>query len=179
MPAPRPISNLLAAACFSAFVGIACAFPAQTPGLIPSATKRFDSDAPTVNVSIGGGEDTRLWGKTQVSNDALREAVIVALARSGLFLPLVDKPADYQLKVTLLEIQQPDWSLATPVRVDAGWTLAETGSGNLVWAKRISTTFTAPFSAALIGTKRCRIATEGATRENIVEAIRKLSTLAL
>jgi hypothetical protein len=48
-----------------------------------------------------------------------------------------------------------------------------------VWHKTITSSYTAPFSAAFVGVTRLRLAMEGAARKNIEQAIQDISQLRL
>jgi len=165
--------------CCSALVAGGCAFPAQAPAIVPAASARLSVDAPTVNIRAVGGEATRLWGYPKLSNTAMAEAVSLAVAQAGLFLPLVDRVADYQLEVVLVRLDQKFWGVPTRVGLHVSWSLAKTRDLDRVWGDEISTSHTASVGTALIGTKRSRLATEAAARENIRQAIDRMSALDL
>ncbi len=176
-----------------------CAFAAKPIGMVPplqalagaslpsvSAPRALAAPRPlaapraaTINVKTAGGAATRLWGKSQISNDALAEAVQTALVDSQLFLPLVDRAADYQLVVALEEVEQPDWGVVTTVRVSTRWSLTLTGTTQPLWTDTISAQHTATLLDAVIGTRRCRLATEGAAREAIRVGVERLSRVPL
>ncbi|MDJ0851476.1 MAG: hypothetical protein QNK04_24130 [Myxococcota bacterium] len=171
-----------------------CAFAAQPLSMVPpmpglaasplllAATPLPSVAAPqpaTLNVRTAGGAKTRLWGKSQISNVALAEAVQAALSDSQLFLPLVDRAADYQLEVVLEHLDQPDWGVVTTVRVSTRWRLTRTGAAQPLWTDTIAAEHTATLLDAVIGTRRCRLATEGAAREAIRLGVERLARVPL
>jgi hypothetical protein len=162
-----------------AVTALGCAFAAEPLAMAPRTAVLGPPEPATVNVQGAGGASTRLWGKSQISNAALTEAVQTALADSRLFLPLVDRVAEYQLQVVLEALEQPYWGVVTTVRVSTHWTLTRTGTSKPLWTDTISTQHTATLFDAMIGTRRCRLATEGAAREAIREALNRLSLVPL
>ncbi len=154
-----------------------CSFATTADGMAPSIPRRVVAEPRTVNVAAYGGEPTYLWSYSRISDEALTAAMQQALAGSGMLEPLVDRAADYQLDATILEIRQPMFSLATRVELGVLWRLRR--GGEVLWEETIRSEHTTPFSEALIGTKRCRLATEGAARANIAEALRRIEQLQL
>lgn len=172
---PRPLSRWLLPALGPVLLVLGCAFPTEPASMVPLRAIRAQAFARTVNVRTDGGSHTVLWGKSQISNSALKQAVLEALVEAGLMLPLEDRMGDYQLEVVLQEIEQPSWSLVTTVNVRTLWILTPTGGQQPVWSEQIAGSSTATLLDAMIGTRRCRLATEGAAQDVIAEAMRQLS----
>ncbi len=174
--------SALSAALLAGWVGAAvlvftaCAFPTRPGSMAPLGpdVARDFSEAPTVNVQTLGGQVTFPWYKPKISNDAFSQAAMLALARSGVLLPVIDKAADYQLELTIAGLEQPTWHVHTGVSLVVAWKLWRTGSDDVHWQDVIRTRFLTPFQSDLIAQQRLRIATEGAARENIREAISEL-----
>jgi hypothetical protein len=160
-------------------LAVGCAFATTSDGMAPGPLPGDLPRGPSVNLRAAGGRATSLWGKSQISNAGFDEALARALLQRGLLLPLVDRPADYQLEVDLRELRQPDFSLVTRVELTVDWTLWSTRTGEVLWRDAIHTSHTATPWDALIGTRRCRLATEGAARANIRAAIEQLARLGL
>ncbi len=180
VPAPPSLAMMPAAPSTSGSLlstGVPAALPTSGG---PLSTRAPAAPRPaSVNVRSAGGAETRLWGKSQISNAALAEAVQSALADAELFLPLVDRAADYQLEVVLERLEQPDWGVVTTVRVSTRWRLTRTGAAQPLWTDVIAASDTATLLDAVIGTRRCRLATEGAAREAIREGIARLGRVPL
>jgi len=174
--ASAPIALVLLAL---ALPQLGCAFATTSEAMIPVQLPALRPGDRSVNLQTRGGRATHLWGKSQISNRAFNEALAHSLVRANLLWPLIDRVADYQLEATLVELQQPSFSLATRVDIGVAWRLWHTETRRVVWDERIRTSDTASLSEALIGTKRCRLATERAARANIREAIERMSRLDL
>lgn len=169
----------LAWACLITAACMGCAFAAEPIAMVPDVAPARKPQAATVNVRGSGGALTRLWGKSQISDAALTEALETALADSGLFVPLEDRAGDYQLEVVIEHVQQPTWSLVTTVTVQTHWSFGLTGASDPIWTGAIVGTDTATLLDAMIGTKRCRLATEGAARRAIRDGVMRLAKLRL
>ena len=72
-------------------------------------------------------------------------------------------------------LEQPNWSLLTTVHVHTRWSPSRTGRPDPIWTEYISGRSTATLLDAIFGTKRCRLATEGAAREAIREGVERLA----
>ena len=81
--------------------------------------------------------------------------------------------------MVLEELEQPTWSLVTTVRLATRWTLTRTGASRPLWTERIDAQHTATLLDAMIGTRRLRLATEGAARRAIHEALERLARVRL
>jgi hypothetical protein len=109
-----------------------------------------------------------------MTNDAFNDAAMLALAQSGVLVPVVDHPGDYQLEITIAGVDQPTWHADTDVSIVVAWKLWPTGSDDVRWQDVLRTTYHTDFGEDLIAKERLRLATEGAVRENIREAIQAL-----
>lgn len=154
---------------------LGCAFPTEPLSMVPRVSGAAQKELASVNVQGLGGARTRLWGKSQISNAALTEAVQRAVAEARVFIPVEDRVGDYQLEVEIERLEQPTWSLLTTVHVHTRWSLSRTGRPDPIWTEHISGRFTTTLLDAMIGTKRCRLATEGAAREAIREGVERLA----
>ncbi len=161
-----------------------CVSPAEPVAMIPSEVPDelafVDPSRPSLNVTTRGGDPgpTIDW-RARISSEGFSDAVRTAIAAEGSFLPVEDEPGEYQLDITIEQLDHPSWSLDTPVHMQARWTLTRTGSGEPLWTRTISTTHTAPFGDAIIRAKRLRLAAEGAARANIRDGVREVSDLGL
>ena len=156
-----------------------CAFATTNEGMAPPSLRVVRETGATVNLKTTGGRATRPWGRSQISNEVFSESVAVALVRAGLLRPLIDKAADFQLEAALVELNQPLVSLRSRVDVGIAWKLWRTETREVVWEETLRTHHTTTIADALFGTRRCRLATEGAARANIAVAIDRLSQLDL
>jgi hypothetical protein len=65
------------------------------------------------------------------------------------------------------------------VTVEVTWTLARQSDHQIIWQKSITSTYTAKTGEAFAGVTRLRLATEGAARLNIRDAIGQMGALNL
>ena len=63
--------------------------------------------------------------------------------------------------------------------IETSWTLTRLSDHAVIWQKSITTSHTAKTGEAFAGVTRLRLATEGAARDNIQDAITHLSLLPL
>jgi len=144
--------------------------------MTPSPASRL-AQGPLRSVSIQttGGVETFSLGRSKISNRAFTEALADALRESGLLVAVADQAADYHLAVSIDELQQPHVALPMTVRLTTSWKLWPRGERQPVWHESLSTTYTEPFAEEFFGIKRLRLATEGAARQTIEQAVLRLS----
>jgi hypothetical protein len=65
------------------------------------------------------------------------------------------------------------------VKMEVGWTLKRASDDKTVWQEAIRSEHTSTPGEAFAGVTRVRLATEGAVKNNIAEAMSKLATLSL
>jgi len=154
----RPILALAALALAS------CATrPAE---LVPDLTAPVKTGDPVTVRAAGGAERSNL-GAAGVSNDALRSALETALVDSELFKRVA--PGGYQLEAFLIDLTQPAMGFNMTVEVQVDYVLRR--GGRTIWRDSIVSTHTTTVGEAFAAADRVRLATEGAVRENIRQAI--------
>lgn len=162
----------LAALALGAGFALGCASGAQPGGMKPDLASRFSQDEPrTVSIQAEGGDATFPLGRSKISNRAFTEALAEALRESGLMIALVDHSADYHLFVRIEDLQQPHWAFPMTVRLTTSWRLWSRGRREPIWRETLSKTYTEPFEEEFFGIKRLRLATEGAARQTIEQAV--------
>jgi hypothetical protein len=108
--------------------------------------------------------------------DALRASI----GKSKL-LEVVDQPteADYHLLTAIVRYQIPTGGFDKTCRMTVRYILKRPSEAKPVWFEEIANVKTCGVSDAFAGGTRQRITAEGAARENIQEALEKISTLKL
>jgi hypothetical protein len=155
---------------------LGCASPARPGGMTPSPAGQLAQGPPrTVTIHTTGGVETFPLGRSRISNQAFTEALADALRESGLLLALADQTADYHLAVAIDELEQPHVAFPMTVRLTTTWQLRPRDEHQPLWHETLSTTYTEPFAEEFFGIKRLRLATEGAARQNIEQAVLRLS----
>ncbi len=157
-----------------------CCTTATHEGMIPMNFESSARSQKTVSVSVEGGKELDELKRTQISNAEFREALLQAIANSGAFSRVIEGNAgDYQLTVAIFSLEQPVFGFSFTVKMEAGWTLKRTATGETVWQESIKSEHTATTGDAFVGATRLRLATEGAGRNNIRQGLAKISKLNL
>lgn len=144
--------------------------------MIPSNIERIDESSGTITVEVGGGQETNPLWTSQISNEDFTEAILAAIEKSGLFNPVSsDDKADYLLKVNILEKSQPIVGLDIDMSLKAKWELMNNDTSDMIWTDTIATTYRVKMSECFVAAERIQRANEGAARENIKEAVNRLS----
>jgi hypothetical protein len=165
-----------ALAALSVALLLGCASPAQPGGMTPRLARPAAAAPPrTVSIQTTGGTETFALGRSKISNRAFTEALADALRESGILVALADQSADYHLAVAIDELEQPHVAFPMKVRLTTSWKLWPRDEHEPVWRETLSTTYTEPFAEEFFGIKRLRLATEGAARQNIEQAVARLS----
>lgn len=121
-----------------------------------------------VSVSVSGGEP----GPLKISDEGFAEALRTSIQSSGLFGGVSDH-GPYRLEAFIGTLSQPMMGLSMTVDMKVSYTLRKGGS--TVWQRTIDSTHTSTPGEAFVGVTRLRMATEGAARENIRQALQALS----
>jgi hypothetical protein len=167
----------IAALCAAAAVMAGCATPSKPENMIAKPAVAGVHHAQTTSVVVAGGSDTSSLGKSQISNDAFRQAIAASIEQSKTFSAVVQgKGGDYQLGVTVISMDQPSFGLSFTVKMEAAWSLKK-ADGTPVWQDSIKSEGTATTGDAFAGVERLRIANEKAAQANIAAALGKIGQL--
>ncbi|NNL64805.1 MAG: hypothetical protein HKP30_01050, partial [Myxococcales bacterium] len=134
---------------FLLLIALGCASGATPEGMrlgpLPAPVSAAPAgDTPTLTIAVRGGRATNPLGTSKISNRAFLEALVVEIARTGRFRPVFDRVADFHLDVAIVSFEQPFWGwLDMEVALAADWTLTRQETGETVWARRVSSRFTA------------------------------------
>ncbi|MDH5433177.1 MAG: hypothetical protein OEY19_04470 [Gammaproteobacteria bacterium] len=124
---------------------------------------------------VSGGESTNPMWTSEISNEAFREALKLSLS----WQKLLSETGRYQLKVELVNVDQPMFGLDLEVTTNVRYILTDTKNNKVVLDESVIVGFTATLSDALMAFERLRIANEGSSKANIKGFIEKLSELNL
>jgi len=123
---------------------------------------------------------TQLVGASQIGDEDFVTALRQTIEQSGLFAHVLnDKTAKYQLRAVITHIDRTYFGFDMTTSMEVDYTLSRNESTQVVWHKAITSSYTAPFRAALHGNARTQLAAEGAARNNIEQAIQEMSKLGL
>jgi hypothetical protein len=92
---------------------------------------------------------------------------------------LRDASGHYHLHETVQGLEEDIFGLDMTASMEVSYVLARMSPKGIVWEKKIRTSHTAGMSDSLISITRLRLATEGASRKNIEQAIQDISALKL
>jgi hypothetical protein len=92
----------------------------------------------------------------------------------------IDSNVPYILKIRVIRIDAPSFSIRMTISMDVVWSLTRTTDGASLLQEVIPSTYTGgAFEGGLIGADRVRAGTEGAARENIRVGMEMLAALDL
>jgi nucleoside diphosphate kinase len=157
-----------------------CATPATHEGMIPRDYDTPTRHARTVSIKVGGGQETSAMWKSQISDEAFSKALVEAITKSQVFSKVIEgQGGEYLLNVGIISMDQPSFGLNFTVKMEAGWSLVNAATGQVVWQKAIKSEHTATAGDAMVGATRLRLANEGAARNNIQLGLAEISRLKL
>jgi len=162
------------------FIG-GCATPAQSNAMIPTSMGTVTKHQESVSLNVTGGSETSAAGASQISNADFASALGQSIQQSGLFAKIIPagQSSDYHLEVAIVRLQQPMFGFSMTATIETNWTLTKVSDHTVAWRKAITTSHTAKTGEAFAGVTRLRLATEGAARDNIQDAISQLSGVTL
>jgi hypothetical protein len=111
-----------------------------------------------------------------------KSKVAVSMIRSsGTFSSeLISEDTPYFLNIRIIEVDAPSFSIRMTVGMNVFWTLYRTAGKTEFLHEKIHSTYTgSAFEGGLSGANRARVATEGATRENVRMGMALLESLDL
>jgi hypothetical protein len=158
-----------------------CATPAQSGAMMPTAMGSVTKHPGTLVINVDGGSETSAAGASQISNKDFAAALEQSIQQSGLFSQVIPfgQASDYNLDVQIVRLQQPMMGFSMTATLETNWTLTRLSDKSVVWRKAVVSSHTAKTGEAFAGTTRLRLATEGAARNNIQDAIAQMSALTL
>jgi len=154
-----------------------CATPIQPAEMTPASFEIQNKHDASVQLKVEGGQETNPVGFEQISGTNFQQAIADAIRNSGVFSHFKESGADYKLSVGIISVNQPAFGLNVFVSMAAQWKLTRIATGEVVLQEVIIKSSTAGMDKGILGTTRCRKATQGAAQENIKEGIFRLSQL--
>ena len=155
-----------------------CASPPTQEAMVPTNMVITKKHPETVRLDVAGGAGDAAG--LAVSNAALEAALSQAIKESKLFSQVVKGTGgDYLLTANVFSVNQPMFGMAMTVKMEVGWTLTRASDGKTVWQEAIRSEHTSTPGEAFAGVTRVRLATEGAVKNNIAEAMGRLGMLVL
>jgi hypothetical protein len=157
-----------------------CATASQPAAMAATAIVPRHRSSGSVMVEVAGGSETTATTGPNISNTDFATAIRRSITESRLFAAVAGAtPADYRLDVLIARVQQPMFGAAFSVSMECTWRLTHETDQEVVWEKAITSSFTGKWNDAFAGVTRLRMATEGAARNNISDAILQMGELNL
>ncbi|MBL8397725.1 MAG: hypothetical protein JNL84_06200 [Candidatus Accumulibacter sp.] len=162
-------------------VGCVTPIPANRQAMTPPSISIGTHHPYSVSVKTSGGSETDGLGSSNISNAELQAAIESAITDSRVFQRLIrgSDGSDYELTVTLYELNKPLFGGTFTVGMETAWTLTRTSDRRVVFRKGISSTGVATTSDTWIGVHRLRMAVEAAARDAISQGIQALAATKL
>jgi len=172
------VSTLLALLIIPLFMA-GCATASKPEALVPKTPVAGIQHPQTVSVVSAGGSETSALGKSQISTEALQQALIAAIEKNKTFSSVVKgSGGDYRLAVTVVSVDQPSFGFSFTVKMEAAWSLKK-ADGTVVLQESIKSEGTAGATEAFAGVERLRLANEAAARANISAGLTRIGALRL
>lgn len=175
------IATLFLLSCSLAAAGLTgCASPAERSAMVPASVSVAQKHDASVSVRTSGGSDTGAMDSSNIADPDLKAAIEEGISKHGLFKQIIQgKGADYELSVSIIQLDKPIFGASFTVTLEAGWTVTRLSDRNIVLRKSIRSTHTAGMGDAFAGVTRLRLAVEGAVRSNIQQGLEEISRLKL
>lgn len=167
----------LAAACGIVAVLAGCATAAKPEEMVPASVVAGIAHAQTASVVVAGGSETNAMGKSQISNDAFRQALVTSIQQNKTFSGVVEgEQGDCRLAVTVVNVDQPSFGFSFTVKMEAAWSLKK-ADGTVLLQESIKSEGVAGATDAFAGVERLRLANEAAVRNNIAAGLARIGEL--
>ena len=165
------LKMLLLLSAFSILIMTGC-MPKPNPivsaAMIPENIQLENKHPYSLNIDVFGGHKPNCINFC-ITTEAFLDAVTSSISNTGVFSITSNKEdADYLLDIIIMK----NWINKESTLITQ-WELTNTDSKSIIWSEVIST----KQSSSLWGNKRFKEANELTAKENITEAIKKMSSL--
>ncbi len=97
-----------------------CATASLPESMVPTKIDSGVRHAQSAGVVVAGGSATSAMGKSQISNEALQQAIVASLEKAKTFASVVKGGGgDYPPAVTVVTMDQPSVGLTFTVKLEA------------------------------------------------------------
>lgn len=168
LPVSKRLAPLLCPWALAALLG-SCSTAATFEGMVPTSFETVNGHPETVRVSVTGGQESVALGRPQITDATFTQAVVASIKKARTFSDVIEDNSpseDYLLTVTLFSMDK--LIFRQTVKLEAGWTLRRGATGAIVWRESIVSDSTH---------SDLKAATEAAARNNIAQALAKISKL--
>lgn len=170
----RALLILLALACTG------CPATLKPEAMTPQVSAPAHRSASDIAIAVFGATDISARKPIHITDEDFTEALGSSIENSGLFRKaLRDASGKYQLQATFMQLDEQIFGIDMTASMEVSYALARTSPKGVLWEKKISSSHTAGMSDSVISITRLQLATEGAARRNIEQAIQEISKLQL
>lgn len=156
-------------------ITLAAGCAARSEHMIPKDFTASRQNSGSVTVTVVDAREKR-EGKLTIAPETFARAIRQSIEASKLFGSVAPQGGTYDLRVGIIRVSQ-DTGPTAVAGMASRWTLTSAGKSDPLFDQVITKSYSAKFSEGATGDTRQRAANEGAAREVISEAIRKLSNL--
>lgn len=169
-----PLLILLALVCTG------CPAAIKSEAMIPLAPMSAHKSTAAIAIAVLGATDISAPKPIRISDEDFAQSIRESFERSGLFRKSVaGTQAAYQLQAVFVQFDHALPGLEVQASMEVNYTLASTTPKKVLWERGIFTTHAVGYGESLMPMTRLQLATEGAARRNIEQAIQEISKLKL
>lgn len=171
---------LMLGALSCAVVLTGCASSANKDAMVPQGVTLAKKHEHSVAVRTSGGAETTAMDSSNIADPDFRAAIEAAIVENKAFRSVVQgKDADYDLAVSITQLDKPVIGFSFTVNLEASWVLSRQSDKSVVLKKMVRSSHTATVGDAFAGVTRLRMAVEGAARKNIELGLQEIGQLSL
>lgn len=175
----RSIRTLVVTSLAAVFL-YGCASSANREAMTAQSLQLNKHHDRSVSVKTAGGSDTGAMDSSNIADEDFRAAIEESIKQSKVFKSLIQgKDSDYELAVSIVQLDKPVFGLTFTVNLEAAWVLMKQSDRSVVMKKTIKSSHSATFSDAAVAVTRLRLAVEGAAKKNIEQGLQEIGGLTL
>lgn len=157
-----------------------CASSANREGMTAQNLQINKHHEHSVAVKTSGGNETGAMDSSNITDEDFKGAIEESIKQSKVFKSLIQgKDSDYELAVSIVQLDKPVFGLTFTVNLEAAWVLMKQSDRSVVMKKSIKSSHSATFGDAAVGITRLRLAVEGAAKKNIELGLQEIARLTL
>ena len=157
-----------------------CPASIKSEAMIPLAPISVHKSTSDVGIAVLGATDISAPKPVRISDEDFAQSLRESFEKSGLFRKSVTgAQAAYQLQAVFVQLDYALPGLEVQASMEVNYTLASTAQKKVLWERGVFTTHAVGYGESLIPMTRLQLATEGAARRNIEQAIQEISKLQL
>jgi hypothetical protein len=157
-----------------------CASSANREGMAAQSVNVAKQHDRSVVVKTAGGSETGAMDSSNIADADFKAAIEDSITQTKVFRSVLQgKESDYELAVSIVQLDKPVFGLTFTVNLEATWVLVKQSDRSVVLKRSIKSSHSATFSDAAVAVTRLRLAVEGAAKKNIEQGLQEISALTL